>query len=526
MRRLLILSCCLALALCAACDKTSKDDLERLRQELDKIKSEAVGVVPEAGKVDVPGQLDIIFDKESYWVDAAGSVAVHYTLTEAATLQVSAQEGWSTRVNAANGTEGEIVVTAPDPASPGLVTIKATTDKGISAETMLQVKVRRPCTDATCPTIDALAYNGFNPQISTLENFQKLADAGMTIITVEGAPYFNWREQARNAESTGVKVILFINIQAGLYSEDPENYKGLDELVLEAIQYPAIVAFQIADEPSTELAYYLKTSKDRIEALAPNHPVYINLHPSTVSQAGMMALTYEDYVEYYASVCDLKFITFDEYPIFKTGVEDAWYRSLRVIYDTAKRHGVPFWAFIQSCREYSRVDPSVETMRLQGNVNLAYGAQCNQFFVWKATSGTNYAPIMDDGTYTEAYDDCKAYLKEMHSRDFVFAGCDVRSVRHLGIDYYLHGTCLTEADYPEEISEISSPSSTLVSFIGNSGNEYVVICNKAWNAKLPVNVTFTKEVYTIDREGVFTSQEPGRHQFTLDEGDMMVIKLK
>lgn len=526
MRKLLILSCCLALGLFTACDKASKDELERLRQELDNIKAEAVGVLPDAGPVDEPADFVITFDKESYWVDAAGSIPIHFTLTEEASVEVSAQEGWGTRVSMATGTEGDIVVTAPDPASPGLIAIKTTTDKGVTSEAMIQIKVRRPCTEATCPTIEALAYNGFNPQISTVENFRKLADAGITMITVECIPGFNWREQARNAEATGVKVILFINYQAGLYSQDPENYKGLDELVLEAIQYPAIVAFQIADEPSTELAYYLKTSKDRIEALAPNHPVYINLHPSTVSQAGMMALTYEDYVEYYASVCDLKFITFDEYPIFKTGVEDAWYRSLRVIYDTAKRHGVPFWAFIQSCREYSRVDPSVETMRLQGNVNLAYGAQCNQFFVWKATSGTNYAPIMDDGTYTTAYDDSKTYLHEMHSRDFVFAGCDVRAVRHLGIDYFLHGTCLTEADYPEEISEISSPSSTLVSFIGNSGNEYVVICNKAWNAKLPVNVTFTKEVYTIDREGVFTSQEPGRHQFTLDEGDMMVIKLK
>ena len=525
-RRFLILSLCLVLGLSSSCDKESKAELERLQQELDNIKSEAVVTLPEAGQVEAPGEFDITFDQDSYWVDAAGSVTAHYTLRQAATLEVTPTDGWSVVVNKSSDTEGDIVITAPDPASPGLISIKALGSKGLSGEAMLQVNVRCPCTDATCPTIEALAYNGFNPQISTLENYQKMADAGITMITVEGHPGFNWREQAINAAATGVKVILFINYQAGLYSDDPENYKGLDELVKEAIQYPAIVAFQTADEPSTERAYFLKTSKDRIEELAPNHPVYINLHPSTVSQAGMMALTYEDYVEYYATVCNLKFITFDHYPIFKSGVEHAWYRSLNVIYDTAKRHGIPFWAFAQSCREESRVDPTVETMRLQCNVNLAYGAQCNQFFVWKATSGTDYAPIMEDGSYTQAYDDCKTYLHEMHNRDFVFAGCDVRAVRHIGIDYYLHGTCLAATDYPDAISDISSPGSALVSFIGNNGNEYVVICNKAWNAKLPVNVTFTRDVYMIDRDGVFTAYQPGEASFTIDEGDMIVIKWK
>ena len=60
--------------------------------------------------------------------------------------------------------------------------------------------------------------------------------------------------------------------------------------------------------------------------------------------------------------------------------------------------------------------------------------------------------------------------------------------------------------------------------MGNSGNEYVVICNKTYLEKLPVEVEFTREVYTIDREGTFTEQQPGKNKFTIDEGDMLVIK--
>ena len=205
-------------------------------------------------------------------------------------------------------------------------------------------------------------------------------------------------------------------------------------------------------------------------------------------------------------------------------LEDSWYHSLNVIYDTAKRHNIPFWAFIQSCREYTRVDPTLETIRLQGNINLAYGAQCNQYFVWKATSGTDYAPIMNDGTYKPVYDDVKEYNRELRNREFVFSGCSVNAVRHLGTNYSIHGLGLDVALLPEAVSGIATDSSALVSFIENSGNEYVVICNKDYKTKLSAKVTFTREVYTIDREGAFTLQQPGETLFTIDEGDMLVVK--
>lgn len=103
----------------------------------------------------------------------------------------------------------------------------------------------------------------------------------------------------------------------------------------------------------------------------PARPVYINLHPSTVSPAGMGALTYEEYVDYFASVCDLEFITFDQYPVLLTGVEDSWYRSLDVVSSTAKKYGVPFWTFLLCIRLQHRADPTLENIRLQGNINLA-----------------------------------------------------------------------------------------------------------------------------------------------------------
>lgn len=517
----------LAAALFAGCNGELKEQLAQLQEQKSELEGATYGL-PDAQQIVLP-DLSIALDKCDCWVDARGSFEVHYTLNQPATLETEAGEGWSIVVeNAQSGeNEGTIKVTAPDPASPAIVRIKATTQNGSVAETFFQVFVRKPFCNTQSPRIESLGYNGLNGTLGTLENFQKLADAGMTMITVEGEDLIHgpwWRDQCRYAEQTGVKVVLFINYTAGLYSDDPVNYKGLDALIAEAKQYPAICAYQIADEPSTAIANRLATAKRRINELDPDRPVYINLHPSTVSTAGMGANSYEEYVEHFASVCDLEFITFDQYPVRLEGVENSWYHSLNVVRDAARRHGVPFWAFLLCSRLQGREDPTLENIRMQGNVNLAYGAQCNQFFVWKCLSDSDYAPIMGDGTYKPVYYDIQKYNHEVHSREFVFARGDVYKLRHIGHDYYLHGTYPETSDLPDAISGISTDGSAVVSFIRNSGNEYVVLCNKSWQEKISVYIGFTRAVYTIDREGEFSEQPPGETRFIIDEGDMLVIK--
>ena len=527
MRKILILTLSVMLTLAASCSKQDKLQLEQLQRQIEE-KESSVPQVPEQ-ETPEPSDLYIEFESDHYWVDAAGSVTLRYMMPHAATVEAFTEDGWTATVAGQGDREGDIVVNAPDPASPGIVRVKATDLSGNTTESFIQVFVRKPYGAVASPRIEALAYNGLTDELATPENFRKMAEAGITMVTVEGEDDIygpGWRMQCIRAAEAGIKVILFMGWTWERYIRDPENFTGLDDLINEAEQYPAICAYQIADEPWTYIAPTLAKVKAKINQLAPDHPVYINLHPSSVSQAGMGAATYEEYVECFASVCDLEFITFDQYPLYVYGIEDCWYRSLNTVYDTAKRHGIPFWAFIQSCWEGGRVDPTLETIRLQGNMNLTYGAQCNQFFVWRATSGTNYAPIISNGEYKPVYDDCKEYNREMHNREFVFAGCDVHMVRHTGFNYYLHGQCLASEDLPEAISDITTYDSSAISFIGNSGNEYVVICNKAYDAKLPVSVTFTRDVYTIDREGEFALQTPGTKQFTIDEGDMLVIKWK
>lgn len=520
-----ILAVVFSLALMPACGKEDKALVEQLRGQKEELEN-VVEQLPEA-QTPESATIGITLDKSYCWVDAAGSASVHYTLAQPARVEVIAGNGLQAKVTSVSGAEGDIIVIAPDPASPGILQVKVTGNSGAEEETLVQVYVRKPYCNVASPRIETMAYNGFSDALATEENFRKLAEAGITMLSVEGDyEYLDWRKQCRLAEQFGIKVVLFIGYSSACYYVDPENDTRLESVVTEAEQYPAVCAYQIADEPDTYPAPSLALSRKRIGELAPGHPTYINLRPCGGSVDGMAADTYEEYVEYFATTCDLELLTFDQYPVYESGVEHEWYHALEVVSSAARRHGIPFWAFLLCCREWYRAFPSLENMRLQGNMDLMYGAQCIQFFVWKATSGTDYAPILNDGTYKPVYYECKEYNRELHNREFIFAGSSVFKVRHIGHDYYLHGTHLDKSDLPEAIADITADGSVLVSFTGNAGNEYVLVCNKSWQEKRRVDIDFTREVYTIDREGVFSGHQPGRTSFTIDEGDFIAVKLR
>ena len=167
---------------------------------------------------------------------------------------------------------------------------------------------------------------------------------------------------------------------------------------------------------------------------------------------------------------------------------------------------------------------------------LFFGAQVNQFFVYRNTSGTNYAPLVvwekqPDGTYvrvekyTKVYDDSKIYNHEMHNVGFVFSDCNVKAVRNMNaINNWVEGVHLS--DLPEQIKSLSSEGEALVSFIENKGNEYVAVMNSVWTMQRKIKAEFTDMVYALDHDGVFTRMEPGAHEFLLDGGDIVIFKVR
>lgn len=483
--------------------------------------------MPGATDVTVPedGAYSFKLDRLRYGVDAGNSVAIAYTLEEPSTIELKTKDGWSATVNPSSNTQGEIVVTAPDPAVFSEIVAIATAADGHRTAVTLPVMIRDPYSDPTRTSVAAMGYYCFNTQTATDYHFSKMAECGMDMLTIESSD--NWLEQLDLAHKYGMKGVLFVNGPAGDYFRDHSDTK-LSDIIAIAKNHPALAGYQIFDEPHLMYLNQMKVEKARVEELDPNpeHPVYVNMGPSNASEETYGVKEFEDYVEILVSDLDLKFITFDQYPVYEGYIDPSWARTLDVFFKAAKRHNIPLWAFTLCCWEWYRETPTLENIRLQCNVNLAYGAQVNQFFVYRATSGTNFAPLMNDGTYKPVYYECKEYNRELHNREFIFAGSSVFKVRHIGHDYYLHGTHLDKSDLPEAIADITADGSVLVSFTGNAGNEYVLVCNKSWQEKRRVDIDFTREVYTIDREGVFSGHQPGRTSFTIDEGDFIAVKLR
>ncbi len=528
MRKLQIFALMLAftMTLAASCNIEEKLKAEQLQQELENLQRQPFPGVPPAAEVTVPEDpgFAFTFDKAGYGVDAAGSVTVRYSLHGDATVEVLTKDGWSATVSS-SGTGGEIVVTAPDPASPTDLVVKANTADGRQTAAILPIIIRDPYTDATRTNVAAMGYYCFNPLLATDEHFRKMAECGMDMLTIESSE--NWLEQLDLAHKYGMKGVLFVNGPAGDYYRDRSDTR-LTEIISVAKKHPALAAYQIFDEPHLKYLDQMKIEKARVEELDPNpdHPVYVNMGPSNASEATYGVKDYEDYVEILVSELDLKFITFDQYPVYEGYLDPSWPRTWDIIFNTAKRHIIPVWAFTLCCCEWFREDPTLENIRLQCNINLAYGAQVNQFFVYRATSGTAFAPLMNDGSYTAAYDYCKDYCREMHNRGFVFADCNVRQLRK----HCFYGTYVTDfsdADLPPQIKALQIDGDAVVSFIENKGNEYVVVVNGSWQNHCTIDAEFAGIVYSIDHDGVFTEHQGGsKASFDLEGGDMMVFKYR
>jgi hypothetical protein len=111
----------------------------------------------------------------------------------------------------------------------------------------------------------------------------------------------------------------------------------------------------------------------------------------------------------------------------------------------------------------------------------------------------------------------------MKCREAVFAGGSVVKTRFTHLTPF---ACLPliEADLPEAVASLDSDRTALVSFIENGDARYIVVVNTEWRETVTVSADFRQEVAMIDRSGKTYSVNPGSHSFTVDGGDMLVIK--
>lgn len=470
----------------------------------------------------------VTFDKTRYGVSAGGSVTVGYTLPAEGKLDVAASDGWKIEVNPAGGRRGTITVTAPDPATAPDLKATVTYPGGEQQVVRLNVMVADPYTSATRPTVKLVPFGGLRDNVTSLEDYQKVADAGFNMITIEGGDCMDMDGDGRLSDDDlheTIKYKIGLAKQVGLkYNvHHPRLQSTLDLLKGDT----SLVTVHVFDEPGLWLIPELRRRKEFIKNTLPDVPVHFNLHPES-SERALGTDYYADYVEKMVDSLQMEILSYDQYPVLENApVMNDWYKGLEINSRIAREHNIPLWTFLASCyidqESLNRQKPSMANLRLQGYTDLAYGTDVLQYFVYSAYGGTSWAPIMRDGTYTTAYDLLVEFNSELHKRGFVFAGGKVTKTRfaHLA-PWGCHP--LLESDLPAQIASIDSDLPALVSFVENGANRYVVVVNTSCESKCNLKVDFSDLVYTIDRTGAFAEQRSGAKDFVLDEGDMLVIK--
>lgn len=375
--------------------------------------------------------------------------------------------------------------------------------------------------------IMAMGYLGFRDAAATAENFQRLADAGLDMITLE-MDQSSAGLQMDLASEAGIKILAVLAPYTDHRNIKDVDFKAVDSLVLRFKSHPTLYGWHICDEPNINRIPDLKHIKEHIEALDPEHPVYINLNPLGSIRA-LGTDFYRDYVETYARDCNLQLLSYDCYPTMDYGNVNWWYMCNEAVLAVTRKYGIPFWGFAATCwidREgpnNMHAKPTLENVRLTVNTHLAYGAQVMQYFTIRDFGGTSWAPHMHNTEWTGAYDVLKEANLEMKRREAVFAGGSVVKTRFTRLTPF---ACLPLAsgDLPRAVASLDSDRTALVSFIENGDARYIVVVNTEWEKKVNVTADFREDVTVIDRTGASAAVNPGSRTFSVDEGDMLVIK--
>jgi len=289
-----------------------------------------------------------------------------------------------------------------------------------------------------------------------------------------------------NAEKAGVKCILRTNDFLGNIQKDLPQMKG----------YPALLAYEIMDEPEVSDFNMLKDVVETVAKLDPDHPCYINVYPNW---AWGGAKSYAARLTQFLNTVPVPFLSFDYYPIResegKRNLRPDWYYNLEDVRNVSQKFGVPFWAFALAL-SHSITDayypiPTLADLRLQQFANLVYGAQAFQYFTYWGIYQAAATPV---------YEKVKKVNEELQSLAFIFKDAKVKNVWHTG-KTLPNGTKALSA-MPYGVKSISSGDEGLiVSQVEKEGKTYVAIVNKDYQNEQSIKIEFTKSYVRYDNCG-------------------------
>ena len=353
----------------------------------------------------------------------------------------------------------------------------------------------------------------------TTARYRELADAGFNI----SFPHFSTMAQVRRALSamngTGVRLL----VTCGELQSDSQN------TIPYLRRHSLVCGYFIGDEPSVPgMAAYGQACAN-IRRYDNTKLVYGNLLPSYINPPDVGAESYRDYVQKYIEIVNSGLLSFDNYPIVRSGSSDVirsgFYENLKIVREEAERVGWLFWAFALATAHGSYPVPTLAHLRLQIYSDLAFGAQGIQYFTYWTPLGTQWdfhnAPIDENGERTDVYYLVQQVNGVVQNLSWVFLGAKVKNV---GFTYDVPKGCDTYRSFPVEFRRLRCEQGLLISELENGDRRFLVAVNHS--------VTTSKRVSVTVRPGrvkriLETGQEEDvlMENYMLEPGNMAVYEL-
>ena len=377
-----------------------------------------------------------------------------------------------------------------------------------------------PTYGATIGEMPIIAFYGV-PDVGNSEDYRFLRECGFNV-------NHRWYESingiikaCRDADKQGIKIL----------GECPELFSNPVRAANLLKREKGFFGYHIKDEPSITDIPSLESKIKTIHCIDSTHVFYINLLPYYYPDKLQDMIKTDSYEKYLktASSTSCQQLSFDYYPILKTGIRNTWYRNLEMIRQECLSSRKPFWGFICSVPHGDYPTPTLGSLRLQVYSNLAYGAQAIQYFTYwtppREADNLNYhnGPISADGNKTSTYYLVQQMNKELKFISQLFYGAQILSVHHLGT--LSEGTTrLNNIPVNLRFLKIVGAMGAVISQLRKDGHDYLGIVNKNYQKNMKVEIRTCNNIPChINKQ---LQEEPIKSTYIVEAGDILLFKLK
>lgn len=366
--------------------------------------------------------------------------------------------------------------------------------------------------------IPILAWYSIPAEDATLARYQELKDAGFTITFSHTSKFEDAKKALDLSAAVGIKSIFTCNE----LQTDPEA------TVRKVKNHPGLAGYFLRDEPvSSDFPGLAKWAK-QIMAVDNTHYCYLNLFPNYVPE-NALGDTYQRHVQRFIEEVNIQIVSFDFYPIVNDQLRDRWYDNLEVVAKESKKANKPFWAFALTTAHDDYPVPDAAQLKLQMYSNLAYGAQCLQYFTyWNPDTTTwnfHQAPITLEKKRSPVYDIVREVNKELQNRAFVFMGANVLSVHHTGAAIPVGTQKL--GTLPAQVASLDTKGDgAVVSLLEKEGYQYLVIVNRSFLKPLDLTILFNGKTDLVRKDGSLEDAAKYGSWYQLEAGGAEIFRWK